>query len=100
MQQRRVLVAVSAGIAAYKIPELVRALRSAGHEVRCVLTRAAREFVSPLTLQTLSQQAVRTELFDPSEEGQIDHIALADWAEAAVVAPGRSAMRQSARPAL
>jgi phosphopantothenoylcysteine decarboxylase/phosphopantothenate--cysteine ligase len=87
MEQRRVLLAVSGGIAAYKIPELVRQLRGAGHEVRCVLTRAALEFVSPLTLQTLSQQAVRTELFDPSEEGQIDHIALADWAEAAVVAP-------------
>jgi phosphopantothenoylcysteine decarboxylase/phosphopantothenate--cysteine ligase len=87
MEQRRVLLAVSGGIAAYKIPELVRQLRGAGHEVRCVLTRAALEFVSPLTLQTLSQQAVRTELFDPAEEGQIDHIALADWAEAAVVAP-------------
>jgi phosphopantothenoylcysteine decarboxylase/phosphopantothenate--cysteine ligase len=87
MEQRRVLLAVSGGIAAYKIPELVRQLRGAGHEVRCVLTRAAPEFVSPLTLQTLSQQAVRTELFDPAEEGQIDHIALADWAEAAVVAP-------------
>jgi phosphopantothenoylcysteine decarboxylase/phosphopantothenate--cysteine ligase len=87
MEQRRVLLAVSGGIAAYKIPELVRQLRGAGHEVRCVLTRAALEFVSPLTLQTLSQQVVRTELFDPAEEGQIDHIALAEWAEAAVVAP-------------
>lgn len=87
MERRRVLLAVSGGIAAYKIPELVRRLRTAGHEVRCVLTRAAVEFVSPLTLQTLSQHRVRTELFDPAEEGQIDHIALADWGEAVVVAP-------------
>jgi phosphopantothenoylcysteine decarboxylase/phosphopantothenate--cysteine ligase len=87
MERRRVLLAVSGGIAAYKIPELVRQLKAAGHEVRCVLTRAALEFVSPLTLQTLSQQAVRSELFDPAEEGQIDHIALADWGEAVVVAP-------------
>jgi len=87
MERRRVLLAVSGGIAAYKIPELVRLLKGAGHGVRCVLTRAATEFVSALTLQTLSQQAVRTELFDPAEEGQIDHIALADWAEAVVVAP-------------
>jgi phosphopantothenoylcysteine decarboxylase/phosphopantothenate--cysteine ligase len=82
-----VLLAVSGGIAAYKIPELVRQLRGAGHEVRCVLTRAALEFVSPLTLQTLSQHAVRTELFDPGEEGQIDNIALANWGEVVVVAP-------------
>jgi phosphopantothenoylcysteine decarboxylase/phosphopantothenate--cysteine ligase len=87
MERRRVLLAVSGGIAAYKTPELVRQLKGAGHEVRCVLTRAALEFVSPLTLQTLTQQAVRTELFDPAEEGQIDHIALADWGEAVVVAP-------------
>jgi phosphopantothenoylcysteine decarboxylase/phosphopantothenate--cysteine ligase len=87
MEQRRVLVAVSAGIAAYKIPELVRALRTAGHEVRCVLTREAGRFVAPLVLQTLSGRPVRSELFDASEEGEIDHIALADWAELVVVAP-------------
>jgi phosphopantothenoylcysteine decarboxylase/phosphopantothenate--cysteine ligase len=87
MEQRRVLVAVSAGIAAYKIPELVRALRGAGHEVRCVLTRDAGRFVSPLVLQTLSGRPVRSDLFDASEEGEIDHIALADWAELVVVAP-------------
>jgi len=87
MTSRRVLVVVSGGIAAYKTPELVRALRKAGHEVRCVLTRAAAEFVSPLALQTVSGQRVRSALFDPAEEGEIDHVALADWAEAVVVAP-------------
>jgi phosphopantothenoylcysteine decarboxylase/phosphopantothenate--cysteine ligase len=87
MEKRRVLVAVSAGIAAYKIPELVRALRTAGHDVRCVLTREAGRFVAPLVLQTLSGRPVRSELFDASEEGEIDHIALADWAELVVVAP-------------
>lgn len=87
MRERRVLVAVSGGIAAYKAPELVRELRRAGHAVRCAMTPAAREFVSPLVLQTLSEHAVRTDLFDPAEEGAIDHVALADWAEAAVVAP-------------
>jgi phosphopantothenoylcysteine decarboxylase/phosphopantothenate--cysteine ligase len=87
MDRRRVLLVVSGGIAAYKTPDLVRQLKRAGHEVRCVLTSAALEFVSPLTLQTVSQEAVRTELFDPGEEGQIDHIALADWGEAVVVAP-------------
>jgi len=87
MRPRRVLVAVSGGIAAYKVPELVRALRTAGHAVRCALTPAATRFASPLVLQTLSEQPVRTELFDPGEEARIDHIELADWAEAVVVAP-------------
>jgi phosphopantothenoylcysteine decarboxylase/phosphopantothenate--cysteine ligase len=87
MPDRRVLLAVSGGIAAYKTPELVRALRGAGHEVRVALTSAAAHFVSPLVLQTLSGHAVRTQLFDPAQEGEIDHIALADWADAVVVAP-------------
>lgn len=87
MEGRRVLLAVSGGIAAYKVPDLVRALRRAGHAVRCVLTREAREFVTPLVLQALSGEDVRSELFDAAEEGRIGHVALADWAEAVVVAP-------------
>ncbi len=92
MSHRRVLLAVSGGIAAYKIPELVRALRTRGHAVRCALTPAAAEFVSPLVLQTLSGESVRSALFDPAEEGRIDHIALADWAEAVVVAPATASV--------
>ncbi|MGE4651224.1 MAG: flavoprotein, partial [Myxococcota bacterium] len=87
MTQRRILVAVGGGIAAYKIPELVRAFRRAGHEVRCALTESAGHFVSPLSLQTVSGQPVRSQLFDAAEEGSIDHITLADWAELVVVAP-------------
>lgn len=87
MDRRRVLLAVSGGIAAYKVPELVRRLRRAGHQVRCVLTHAAQHFVSPLALQTVSQSPVRTELLDPAEEGGIGHIELADWADLVVVAP-------------
>lgn len=87
MEQRRILLVVTGGIAAYKTPELVRLLRRAGYSVRCAMTRAAAQFVSPLALQTVSGQAVRRELFDAAEEGQIDHIALADWAELVVVAP-------------
>jgi phosphopantothenoylcysteine decarboxylase/phosphopantothenate--cysteine ligase len=87
MDARRILVAVTGGIAAYKVPELVRALRGAGHDVRCAMTRDARHFLSPLVLQALSGSSVRTDLFDPAQEGEIDHIALADWAEAMVVAP-------------
>jgi phosphopantothenoylcysteine decarboxylase/phosphopantothenate--cysteine ligase len=87
MKERRILVAVTGGIAAYKVPELVRALRRAGHRVRCAMTPAATRFVSPLVLQTLSGATVRTDLFDPAQEGEIDHVALADWAELLVIAP-------------
>ena len=87
MQQRRILVGVTGGIAAFKVPELVRSLRRAGHVVRCVMTPRAVRFVSPLTLQSLTAEPVRTELLDPGQEGQIDHVALADWAELLVVAP-------------
>jgi phosphopantothenoylcysteine decarboxylase/phosphopantothenate--cysteine ligase len=87
MEERRILVGVTGGIAAYKAPELVRALRRAGHAVRCVMTPAAAQFVAPLVLQTLSGEPVRTDLFDPTQEGEIGHVALADWAELYVVAP-------------
>jgi phosphopantothenoylcysteine decarboxylase/phosphopantothenate--cysteine ligase len=85
--QRQVLLAVSGGIAAFKAPELVRALVRDGVSVRCALTPAAARFVAPLALQTVSGHAVRTDLFDPEQEGAIDHIALADWADLVVVAP-------------
>ncbi len=84
---RRVTVAISGGIAAYKIPEFVRTLIRAGYEVRCALTPSAGEFVSPMVLQTLTASPVRSELFSPEEEGEIDHISLADWADLLVVAP-------------
>ena len=87
----RILVAVSAGIAAYKVPELVRELVRAGHTVRCVLTPDSTRFVSPLVLETLTRHPARSDLFAglgaDSVPGEIDHIALADWAELVIVAP-------------
>ena len=87
MAKRRILLVVSGGIAAYKTPELVRALVKAGHAVRCVLSEAARQFVAPLALQAVSGETVRSALFDLTEESQIGHIELADWAELVLVAP-------------
>ncbi|HJO23326.1 MAG: bifunctional phosphopantothenoylcysteine decarboxylase/phosphopantothenate--cysteine ligase CoaBC [Myxococcota bacterium] len=87
MEQRRILIGVTGGIAAYKVPELVRDLSRAGHAVRCVATPEAVSFVTPLVLQTLTGEPVRTALLDPAEEGAIDHIALADWADLYLVAP-------------
>lgn len=87
MEPRRILIAISGGIAAYKAPELVRALKRAGHDVRCALTPEAARFVSPLSLQAVSGATVRRDLFDAGEEGEIDHIGLADWADLILVAP-------------
>ena len=83
----RVLVGVSGGIAAYKACELVRLLRSKGHEVRVAATPNALRFVSALTLQALSGTSVRSDLFSLTEESEISHIDLADWPEVVVIAP-------------
>ncbi|MBL9100324.1 MAG: bifunctional phosphopantothenoylcysteine decarboxylase/phosphopantothenate--cysteine ligase CoaBC [Myxococcales bacterium] len=84
---QRVLLVVGGGIAAYKAPELVRALIAAGCSVQVVMTEAARAFVSELALATVSTRAVRTSLLDPAEEGSVGHIELADWPDVVIVAP-------------
>ena len=87
LSQRRVLLGVTGGIAAYKAAELVRLLRGAGAEVQVVMTAAAERFITPLTLQALSGRPVRRALFDPEQEAALGHIELARWAEAVLVAP-------------
>jgi len=84
---RTVVVGLTGGIACYKACEVVRLLVSAGAQVRVVMSRGAREFVTPLTLQTLSGHPVGTDTFSLTEESEIGHIRLADAAEAVVVAP-------------
>ncbi|NBC13131.1 MAG: bifunctional phosphopantothenoylcysteine decarboxylase/phosphopantothenate--cysteine ligase CoaBC [Gammaproteobacteria bacterium] len=83
----KILLGVSGGIAAYKAPELVRRLVEAGAAVQVVMTAAAASFVTPLTLQAVSGRAVRTELLAPEAEAGMDHIALARWADAILLAP-------------
>ena len=83
----RVLLGVTGGIAAYKAAQLVRELKRRGDEVRVVMTQGAQEFITPMTLQVLSEQPVGTTLFDPTYESQIGHIELARWAEVALIAP-------------
>ena len=84
---RRIVVGVAGGIAAYKAAELVRALVKAGADVRVVMTEAAHKFITPLTLQALSQHPVATDTFDLTQEATIGHIQLADRAELLVIAP-------------
>lgn len=87
LADRRILLGVSGGVAAYKAAELTRLLVRAGARVRVVMTRAAQEFVAPLTFQALSGERVRTDLLDADAEAAMGHIELARWAEAVLVAP-------------
>lgn len=84
---KHILLAVSGGIAAYKSAELVRLLRKNGAEVRVVMTQAATQFVSTLTFQALSGHAVHTDLLNAEAEHAMDHISLARWADALLIAP-------------
>ncbi|MXX15775.1 MAG: bifunctional phosphopantothenoylcysteine decarboxylase/phosphopantothenate--cysteine ligase CoaBC [Gammaproteobacteria bacterium] len=86
-RNRRVLVGVTGGVAAYKSPELVRRLIDRGCEVRVVMTRGAGAFITPLTLQAVSGHPVHEHLLDADAESGMGHIELARWAELVVVAP-------------
>ncbi len=80
----RIIVGITGGIAAYKAPELVRLLKKAGHEVRCAATGHALEFVTRVTLETVSGAPLYSDLF---ASGRTEHISLKDWGELLVVAP-------------
>ena len=80
----KIIVGITGGIAAYKAPELVRLLKKAGHEVRCAATEHALEFVTRVTLETVSGAPLYSDLF---ASGRTEHISLKDWGEMLVVAP-------------
>lgn len=87
LQHKRIIVGITGGIAAYKAIEFIRLLRKSHAEVRVVLTPAAAEFVTPLTLQAISGNAVSHSLLDPQAELAMGHIELAKWADAIVIVP-------------
>ncbi len=89
---KRVLLGICGGIAAYKIPYLVRELVQQGAEVQVVMTASAETFVTSLTLQALSGRTVRTALFDEAAEQAMGHIELARWADYCVIAPATANM--------
>lgn len=84
---KKILLGISGGIAAYKSADLVRRLKDRGAEVRVILTNAAAEFITPLTLQALSGHPVGQSLLDPAAEAAMGHIELAKWADLILVAP-------------
>lgn len=87
LENKRILLIVGGGIAAYKCHELIRRLRDHGASVRVVLTRAGAEFVTPLSLASLSGEKVLQDLFDLTDESEIGHIQLSRDADLIVVAP-------------
>lgn len=87
LQNIKVLLGITGGIAAYKTPDLVRKLKQQGAEVRVVVTKSAKEFVSTLSLQAVSGNAVSDNLLDPAAEAAMGHIELARWADVLLIAP-------------
>ena len=83
----RVIVGITGGIAAYKAPLLVRLLRKEGYEVKCVATEHALQFVTPLTLETVSGNKLYADLFASDNDHTTEHISMKDWGDLLVVAP-------------
>ena len=86
-KNKKILLAISGGIAAYKCPELVRRLKERGMQVKVVMTQSAQAFVTPLSLQAVSGEPVSDSLLDPSAEAAMGHIEFAKWADLVLVAP-------------
>ncbi|ENR5393579.1 TPA: bifunctional phosphopantothenoylcysteine decarboxylase/phosphopantothenate--cysteine ligase CoaBC [Providencia rettgeri] len=84
---KQIVIGISGGIAAYKIPELTRRLRDKGAIVRIVMTQGAKAFITPLTLQAVSGHPVSDDLLDPAAEAAMGHIELAKWADLIILAP-------------
>ncbi|HHF3094394.1 TPA: bifunctional phosphopantothenoylcysteine decarboxylase/phosphopantothenate--cysteine ligase CoaBC [Vibrio diabolicus] len=84
---KKILLGISGGIAAYKCAELTRRLIERGAQVQVVMTKAAKEFITPLTMQAVSGRPVSDSLLDPAAEASMGHIELAKWADLVLLAP-------------
>ena len=87
LSQRKILLIICGGISAYKSLELIRLLKKQGAKVKTVLTKSAKEFVTPLSVASLSQEKVYDDLFNAENEAEMDHISLSRWADIILVAP-------------
>ena len=88
----RILLIISGGIAAYKMPEYIRRIKEQGAEVKVVLTSGGKAFITPLTLQAVSGEPVAEDLLDPNAEAAMGHIEFAKWADIVIVAPASADM--------
>jgi phosphopantothenoylcysteine decarboxylase / phosphopantothenate---cysteine ligase len=85
--KKKILLIICGGISAYKSLELIRLLKKKGTKVKTILTKSAKEFVTPLSVASLSQEKVYEDLFNAENEAEMDHITLSRWANLIVVAP-------------
>ena len=87
LKNKKILLIITGGIAAYKTLELIRLLKNKGTEIKTVLTKSGKEFVTPLSITSLTQDKVYEELFDSNNEAEMDHITLSRWCDVILVAP-------------
>ena len=87
LKNKKVLLVITGGIAAYKSLELIRLLKKKGSSIKTILSKNANKFVTPLSVTALSQEKVYTDLFDPSSEAEMDHITLSRWGDIILIAP-------------
>ena len=87
LKNKKILIIIGGGIAAYKSLDLIRLLRKNGSEIKTILTKSGKEFVTPLSLTTLTRSKTNENIFDQDAESEIDHIALSRWADIIIVMP-------------
>ncbi len=87
LKDKKILIVICGGISAYKSLEFIRALRKNQAEIKTIITKSAKEFVTPLSITSLSQGKVYEDLFNPENEAEMDHISLSRWADLIVVVP-------------
>ena len=85
--EKKILLIICGGISAYKSLEIIRFLKKEGAKVKTILTKNAKEFVTPLSVASLSQEKVYDDLFNPENEAEMDHISLSRWSDLILVAP-------------
>ena len=86
LKNKKVLLIITGGIAAYKSLELIRILKKKGSLIKTILSKNAHKFVTPLSVGSLSQEKVYSDLFDPASEAEMDHISLSRWADIILIA--------------
>ena len=87
LSSRKILLIICGGISAYKSLELIRLLKKQGAKVKTILTKSAKEFITPLSVTALSQEKVYSDLFNAENEAEMDHISLSRWADVILIAP-------------
>ena len=85
--ERKILLIICGGISAYKSLEVIRSLKKSGAKVKTILTKNAKEFITPLSVASLSQEKVYDDMFSPENEAEMDHISLSRWSDVVLVAP-------------